>query len=285
MQRISRTAGLPFVKGFESFVAYVYDDLVPAQRIGGRLVYRQWRRGDPIRGTLTIGYGHTDAAKYDLGCALADLPADFRLTEQQAADILDIDLDECEEAINRLVKVEITQGMFDAVVSLTFNMGEGNLRKSSLLAKLNRGDYAGARAAFDLYVKSKGKTLRGLQRRRDGEQDLWDANVPTAPAEPVDHPAEVDEDDVPPPPANMAQSSEGNAAITVGTGGAATTAVLVSNAVKGAASAKTFTTTGFLIALASQPEFWLSVFAAVVLIGGPAYLWLKRRHKLVTQGV
>ena len=281
MFRISQ-AGLDFIKGFESFVPYVYDDLVPAQKIGGRLVYREWNPGDAIRGTLTIGYGHTDAAKYEIGCKLSELPAGFRITEAQARLILDHDLDECEDAVNRGVRVSITQGMFDALVSFAFNCGTGNLK--NLLARLNRSDYAGTRAAFDLYVKSKGVVLRGLQRRRDGEQELWDANIPRAPDEPVDHPADVDAGP-PPPPENMAQSSEGNTAIVTGLGGGTTSAILVSTAVKNAAGAKAFSLTGFLIALAEQPEFWLALGSAVVLVGGPAYMWLQRRKRLLTQGV
>lgn len=178
--------GLDFIKGFESFVPWVYDDLVAARKVNGKLVYREWN-GEPVKGTLTIGYGHTNAARHPLKIAKG-----LRITEKQACEILDRDLDDCEEAVRRLVKVPLTQGQFDALVSITFNMGEGNLKKSSLLARLNRGDYKGARAAFDLYVKSKGKTLPGLQRRRDGEQALWDAGYVAVPDDPVDHPAEID---------------------------------------------------------------------------------------------
>lgn len=177
--------GIDFIKGFESFVPYVYDDLIPARKG----TYRRWEPGDGVRGTLTCLYGHTDAARHPL--KMKDAVGKV-YTEQFGCEVLAVDLSECEEAVERLVKVPLTQGQFDALVSLTFNMGEGNLRKSSLLSKLNRGDYKGARAAFDLYVKSKGQTLRGLQRRRDGEQVLWDSDIPVVPTEPVDHPAEVD---------------------------------------------------------------------------------------------
>jgi hypothetical protein len=73
------------------------------------------------------------------------------------------------------VKVPLTQGQFDALCDLVLNMGAGNFKKSSLLARLNRGDYAGARAAFDLYVNS-GRPAHeaGLVRRRDAEQLMWD---------------------------------------------------------------------------------------------------------------
>lgn len=178
--------GLGFIKGFESFVPYVYDDLVPAKKG----VYREWKNGDPINGTLTIGWGHTDAARYKLGFKLKDAPENFRITKEQGDKILAVDLEECEEDVLRLVKKPLTQGQFDACASFTFNCGAGNF--ANIAKRINAGNYSGARAAFDLYVKSKGQTLRGLQRRRDGEQALWDANIPTVPTEVVDHPAEVD---------------------------------------------------------------------------------------------
>ncbi len=181
---------LDFVKSFETFVPYVYDDLRAPIRINGRLQYREWKKGDPIKGTLTIGYGHTDAAKYKLGFRLKDVPAGFRITEEKAREILDVDLDECEADVNTLVLVPITQGQFDALLSFTFNCGAGNLR--SLIVPLNKGDYTGTRRKFDSYIRSKGKVLRGLQRRRDGEQALWDDGDAYLPVDIVHHGADVD---------------------------------------------------------------------------------------------
>jgi lysozyme len=172
--------GLDFIKSFEGFVPYVYDD--KKAPVNGK--YREWT-GGPVVGTLTIGYGHTNAAKHHL-----KIEKGLRISEADARVILDVDLDECEEYVNKAVKVPITQGQFDALVSFTFNCGAGNAK--NIIARLNRGDYKGARAAFDLYVRSKGTVMRGLQRRRDGEQALWDSNAPTLPDEPVDHPAQVD---------------------------------------------------------------------------------------------
>lgn len=155
--------GLAFIKGFESFVAYPYDDKLPA--VKGK--YREWTGGKLV-GTATIGYGHTNAAKHPL-----KVTPGTRITEAQAADILDVDLDECEEAVNGLVKVPLTQGQFDALVSFTFNCGTGNLKK--LIVPLNKGDYASTRAKFGEFIRSKGEVMKGLIRRRDGEQLLWDA--------------------------------------------------------------------------------------------------------------
>lgn len=177
---------IEFIKGFESFVPYVYDDLVPP--VKGK--YREWN-GGAVRGTLTIGYGHTDAAKHPL-----KIKQGLRITEEEACEILDVDLDDCEEDVRKALKVPVSQGQFDALVSFAFNCGGGNMR--NIANRINRGDADEARAAFDLYTKSKGKTLRGLQRRRDGEQALWDSADP-APIAVADtfHPAEIDTPEAP----------------------------------------------------------------------------------------
>lgn len=263
--------GLAFIKGFESFVGYVYDDLVPP--VKGK--YREWK-GEPVKGTLTIGYGHTDAARHPL-----KISRGLRITEKEACDILDTDLDDVEAAVNRLVKVPLTQGQYDALVSLAFNMGEGNLRKSSLLAKLNRGDYDGARAAFDLYVKSRGQTLRGLQRRRDGEQALWDARYGDAapPPAPVEHPAAVDTE--PGVVATLAKSkiAQASAAIVTAAGAdaidqASETAEKVER-LKNAADG--IGVTDHLIALAQNPRLWIA--AGVVVVACLVIYWRWRDHR------
>lgn len=175
--------GLDFIKSFESFVPFVYDDLVPP--VKGK--YREWKRG-PIKGTLTVLYGHTDAAKHPL--KIADCVGKT-FSEAFACEVLAVDLLDCEDVVRKMVKKPLTQGQFDACVSFTFNCGAGNFSK--IADRINRGDYHAARASFDLYVKSKGQYMRGLQRRRDGEQALWDDTTPAA-IEHTDtfHPAEVD---------------------------------------------------------------------------------------------
>ena len=274
-KRVISSRGLAFIKGFESFVPHVYDDKLPPRKIKGQLVYREWQ-GEAVKGTLTIGYGHTNAAKHPLKIARG-----LRITKAQAQEILDVDLDDVEAAVNRLVKVPLTQGQYDALVSITFNMGEGNLRKSSLLAKLNRGDYAGARAAFDLYVRSRGEVMNGLVRRRDGEQALWDARYGDAPppAEPVHHAADVDGD--PSAVTTLAKSKIAQAAAAVGVaaggdaiGEAADTASRVEQLKY---SADSIGVTDWLVALAGNPRFWIAL-AVVVAVAAIIY-WRWRDHR------
>ena len=189
-----------------------------------------------------------------------------------------------------MVKVPLTQGQFDALVSFAFNCGAGNLKKSSLLKKLNAGDYDGARASFDLYTRSKGKVLRGLMRRRDAEQALWgDADCVLLPQEPVTHPADVDariasiadfpaaepDDTEPhaapkdaPKDAPKSGNSEG-AKVGIGAGvlGMATQAwETITQA------PETLLQAG--IAAASKPAFW--VFAVVM--GAAVFVWVKRSN-------
>lgn len=183
--------GLDTIKSFEGFVPYVYDDLV-ASRAG---VYPEWTPGKAIHGTLTIGYGHTDDAKYRLGFPLANVPDGFRLTKEMALHVLDVDLDDCEATVNRRIKVPLTQGQFDALVSFVFNVGEGGAEQ--IIARVNRLDYDGAYEALGRYIYSKGKALLGLMRRRGAEQALWAEKAYHLPAEPVDHPAVVDAEPAP----------------------------------------------------------------------------------------
>lgn len=190
--KISKT-GIDFIKGFESFVPWVYDDLRAPIKVNGKRQYAEWQ-GERVLGTLTIGYGHTNSAKHPL-----KIKQGLRVTEEEACEILDVDLDECEAAVSDQVKVEIDQGQYDALVSFAFNCGTGNLK--NLTKRLNRGDYRGARAAFDSYVRSKGKVLPGLQRRRDEEQAMWDRRDIPPPSEIVEHTADVE----PPPTVNKAK--------------------------------------------------------------------------------
>jgi lysozyme len=156
-------AGLKLIKDFEGFVAYPYDDLVVS---GGK--YPEWT-GGPLRGTLTIGYGHTNLSNFP-----PKIVPGLRVTEAQAAEMLRKVLAAVyEPEVKRLVKVPLTQNEYDALVSFTYNAGGGNLAKSTLLRKLNAGDYEGAAAEFDKWVSSKGQRLNGLIRRRNAEEALF----------------------------------------------------------------------------------------------------------------
>ena len=118
-------------------------------------------------GVLTIGYGHTGTVDGKL------IASGMTITVAKATELLKKDLAEFEAAINSSVTVPITQNMFDALVSFSFNVGAGALRRSTLLKKLNAKDYNGAAAEFPLWNKAGGTVLNGLVRRRKAEKELF----------------------------------------------------------------------------------------------------------------
>lgn len=119
----------------------------------------------------TIGWGHTSTAKQGM-----------KITRAEAEKLFDQDVAWAVDAVNQLVKVGLTQHQFDALVSFTFNVGAGAFKGSTLLRKLNVGDYEGAANEFPRWNKQGKKVLRGLVRRRAEEQEyfLTDTIVETA---------------------------------------------------------------------------------------------------------
>ena len=110
----------------------------------------------------TIGWGHTGP----------EVVKGLRWTQLQANAAFVADLMKFEARVERLVKVPLTQGQFDALVLFDFNTG--SLHTSTLLRMLNEKDYAGARGQFARWNKNDGKVMRGLTRRRAAEVALWD---------------------------------------------------------------------------------------------------------------
>jgi len=117
-------------------------------------------------GVPTIGYGTTkiDGKKLTIG---------MQITKEQAEGYLRNDVKVFENHVQRLVKVPLTQNMFDALVSFTYNLGAGNLGRSTLLKKLNDRDYGGAAEELLRWNKAGGKVLNGLVRRREAEKALF----------------------------------------------------------------------------------------------------------------
>lgn len=95
------------------------------------------------------------------------------LSMEEVDEILKKDLARFEQGVSRLCPVELTQGQFDALVSFSFNVGLGNLQKSTIRMKVNRGDMEGAAEAFLDWTKAGGKVLKGLVNRRNDEKALF----------------------------------------------------------------------------------------------------------------
>lgn len=113
-------------------------------------------------GHWLIGYGHK-----------ADVTQGMKINVQQAETLLKTDLIKIEEQMGKLVKVPVSNNQFSALVCLGYNIGMGNLYKSTLLRRLNKGDYAGASDQFSVWRKAGGKINSHLVARRAKEQRLF----------------------------------------------------------------------------------------------------------------
>jgi lysozyme len=116
------------------------------------------RNGDP----WTIGYGSTAGVKK--GMVITEAEAEARLIR---------DLTEAETTVERLVTVPLTDNQFGALVSFVFNVGGGAFAKSTLLRKLNAGDYAAVPDQLSRWNKNDGAVMAGLTKRRAEEAALW----------------------------------------------------------------------------------------------------------------
>jgi len=118
-------------------------------------------------GVWTIGFGTTiypNGIKVKKGdtCTL-----------EQAKEYMRHDLIEFEHTVNSSVKVPLNQNQFDALVSLAYNIGSSAFKSSTLVKKLNAGDYKGAADQFNVWINAGGKRMQGLVNRRDREKLLF----------------------------------------------------------------------------------------------------------------
>ena len=139
--------GLELIKDFEGFSSTSYLDVVNIP---------------------TIGWGNTfyeNGTKVKLGDQISKTDA-LKLLEVVAnRDFAD--------KIFPSIKVKVTQSQFDAMVSLAYNIGAGAFLKSTLLKKVNAGDFAGAGEEFLRWNKAGGKVVLGLTKRREREKQLF----------------------------------------------------------------------------------------------------------------
>ncbi len=148
MSREINQPGLDLVKSFEGYYADAY--ICPA-------------------GVLSIGYGHTGDDVAEGQC----------ITMTTAEDLLSNDMESAAASVERLVTVPLSGNQFAALARFAFNCGATNLGASTLLKKLNLGDYDGVPTELCRWVKArdpvtgKKRTLAGLVRRRSVEGALW----------------------------------------------------------------------------------------------------------------
>jgi lysozyme len=136
-------AGMNLLKKSEGFRSRVYQD---------------------VAGFPTIGYGHRLLH-----------PDSFPngIDEPQAANLLLSDVRDAEQAVERLVKVPLTQGQYDALVDFCFNLGAGRLSSSTLLKALNAGRYDDAVEQLLRWDHAGNRQCAALKARREAEAELW----------------------------------------------------------------------------------------------------------------
>lgn len=146
-------AGLELIKRSEGFRSHTYRDAA---------------------GFPTIGYGHKllPGESFPEGIGEADASA-----------MLARDVRASEQAVERLVRVALTQGQFDALVDFCYNLGAGRLASSTLLRELNAGRYEAASEQLLRWDCAGGEVVARLKSRREAELRLWagaTANQPLA---------------------------------------------------------------------------------------------------------
>lgn len=134
---------------------------------------------DPV-GVRTIGYGWTHA-----------LPDHFSppLSKGKAALLLRSTVLSYSECVSKRLKTEVNQNQFDALVSFTYNLGCGAMKRSTLMRRVNARRFDDVPAQFARWNKAGGRVLRGLTRRRHAEAKLF--------ATPVDDPREEEMEKIP----------------------------------------------------------------------------------------
>ena len=206
----------------------------------------------------TIGYGHTSAAGEPL------VKEGMTITQAEAEAILKRDLVKYETPVANLVKVDLEQNQFDVLVDFAYNAGVGNLKTSTLLKKVNAGDFDAVPTELMKWTKGGGKELPGLVRRRQAEVAWWNAHQDHSHDQP-DHRAEPD----PVPVKTITESKQANGAIAIGALGSVGAAKEV---VEQAQEANDLFAT--VMSMLKDTNFLIMV--AVVGIGAAIWYWRKQ---------
>lgn len=112
-------------------------------------------------GVITVGYGHTGP----------DIKGP--ITKEIADELLKKDLKWAQDAVEKYVKIPLTENQFSALVSLVYNIGGNAFANSTLLKYLNKGNTELAASQFDRWIYDNGHVLEGLIKRRKAEKELF----------------------------------------------------------------------------------------------------------------
>lgn len=270
MTRTISPVGLAFIEKWEELVLYVYDDKVPKRRINGVLKYPEWD-GGRVFGTLTIGYGHTDAAGWP------KIVQGMHITKEQADEILTEDLRGCIAAVDK-VTLPLTQHETDTLISFDFNCGDGNLRK--LIKGFTEDDYkAQVPRRLMQFVSSKGERMQGLVNRRAGEVKMWGTLDEPEAEEHLAFPKGERND----PPKSIATSKSGNTSILAGGAGASVALSSFNDFTSSLNGAKSnIHDLGVLEYIAHLPAM---LWVGLLIVAAGGYLYYDRHKKLTEEQV
>jgi GH24 family phage-related lysozyme (muramidase) len=157
-------AGLQLIEESEGFRARLYNDAA---------------------GHCTIGYGHLVHRGNCNGRAPSEIRFRHGISRSDAEALLSQQVSQFEAVVSSSVKVPLNQSQFDALVDFCYNLGPSAFKNSTLLEKLNSGDYSAVPAELLKYVYAGGRKLAGLQRRREREVELWNSQTEADPSDKI----------------------------------------------------------------------------------------------------
>lgn len=260
--------------------------------------------GRPLKAYLcpakvpTIGRGITTEGLLEAGATIAYTDGirarrvilNKSITAEEESRLFRDLLDRWEDQVEALIKVPVTDDQFDALVSLAWNIGIGALSRSTVLRRLNRGDYEGAAAAFGLFnqatVDGKRQVVRGLVLRRAAERQMFEGDVARARIAAItagDRAEPLPQRVAPPaPPKSMAKSKTGNAALAGGGLGIASAWGAVQGGLDLADGARERAgQAGALFGLDGHTA--LLAGAGLIIAALCAFIWWDRRRKLTQE--
>lgn len=248
--------GEQLIKEGEGLKLYAYDDKNPS---------KPFLKGKP-KGTLTIGYGHTSAA------GEPKVVPGMKITKAEAEQIFRRDVQKFATQVDALVTREVTQNQFDALVAFAYNVGIGAFTTSTLLKRVNAGQFDKVPAEFMKWVNQNGELVPGLVNRRRAEVAVW-RGITSDSVAPVSTSV-----DVPQPEKPVSKSRIANASVGVGLMGGLEVANQFNTAV--ATASATHDSVGILTVLTRSPTFWI----ALVILALAAAIWYWRHQMLQETG-
>jgi GH24 family phage-related lysozyme (muramidase) len=279
-RQYSAAARTRLTEPWEECVLYPYDDKVPKRHIDGVFRYPEYDFEHPPIGTISIGFGHTDAA------GNLKITKDMRLTREEAGELESKDLAPGVAWVNEKLRVDVSQHQFDALVDTWFNCPKAALAAIQLI---NAGHPEQVPAKLLQYTYSRGEHMDGLTHRRQAEI-TWFNHPDDAPAPapvPEPHPDIVfcPKGERNPAPKTVLSSSTGAAGFSIGTlslAGAAKSLNDLMDPVRQVRGSLDELGLGDMLAMATHDP---KVMACIVVAGFASFIIWDRHQRLVNDHV